>query len=465
MKRLLLATCWLPIFALSAADPKTSPIRVACVGDSITAGATIPAAGFQSYPAQLQRMLGDGWDVKNFGNSGKTMLQKGNEPYRKTDTFPKALAFRPQVVVIMLGTNDTKPMNWAFKEEFVSDYQDLIAQFDALSPKPRIFVALPPFVPGAGNFGINEAGIKEELPMIGKIAKDTGATVIDVHGALLNKDALYTDRVHPTVDGATVIARTVYQALMGRVFTGPVPAVANSEWNGYPRQDFVVAGRVCMVIAPKKALPGNPWIWRPEFPGAFPSVDLALLAKGYFFAHVDLDNSYGAPASMPIMDAFYDYVTKNYHLATKVVLEGFSRGGLYAFNWAALHPGRVASIYVDAPVCDIKSWPGGKGKGVGSPADWQRCLKIYGLTEEQAMAYDHNPIDNLRPIAAARIPIIAVAGDADTDVPMAENILVAQKRYQELGGSLQLITKPGVAHHPHSLSDPKPVVDFILAHP
>jgi pimeloyl-ACP methyl ester carboxylesterase len=135
---------------------------------------------------------------------------------------------------------------------------------------------------------------------------------------------------------------------------------------------------------------------------------------------------------------------------------------LFAFNWAALHPDRVASLYVDAPVCDFKSWPGGRGKGPGSPADWKRLLVAYDLTESAALAYTKNPVDNLAPIAKAGIPILAVIGQEDEVVPVSENIDLIEKRYIALGGRIQVIRKPGGKHHPHSLKDPAPIVDFVV---
>jgi hypothetical protein len=135
---------------------------------------------------------------------------------------------------------------------------------------------------------------------------------------------------------------------------------------------------------------------------------------------------------------------------------------LFAFNWAALHPDCAAGLYVDAPVCDFKSWPGGKGVGPGSPSDWQMLLKVYGFTEQQALAYDKNPVDNLAPIAKANIPILAVIGDADEVVPVSENINLVETRYLALGGKISVIRKPGGKHHPHSLTDPAPIVDFAI---
>ena len=235
-----------------------------------------------------------------------------------------------------------------------------------------------------------------------------------------------------------------------------------TQWNGFHRRDFDVNGRTATLVSPKIALPGNPWIWRTEFFDAFPSVDIALLGAGYHVAYTDLSNLYGAPIALDAMDGFYAYLIQTEGLSQKSVLEGFSRGGLFALNWAARNPDKVAALYLDAPVCDFKSWPGGKGKGTGSPSDWQNCLNVYGLSEQEALSYPLNPVDNLENIAEAKIPIISVAGDSDDVVPMEENIIILERRYRELGGEIQTIVKPGVGHHPHSLTDPTPVVNFLL---
>ena len=142
-----------------------------------------------------------------------------------------------------------------------------------------------------------------------------------------------------------------------------------------------------------------------------------------------------------------------------------SRGGLYCYNWAVAHPETVSSIYGDAPVCDFKSWPGGKGKSKGSKGDWALVLKCYGFKDEaEALAYKLNPVDNLAPLAKAGIPILHVVGQADVTVPVAENTDLVEQRYKALGGTIEVIRKPGVDHHPHSLDNPEPIVNFILSH-
>ncbi len=238
----------------------------------------------------------------------------------------------------------------------------------------------------------------------------------------------------------------------------------SSLWNGFERLDFRVDGRAALLVRPKEAAPAKPWIWRTEFFGHEPQADLALLAKGFHVAYLDVQNLYGAPVALDAMDRFHAHLTTERGLAAKTVLEGFSRGGLFALNWAARNPDKVACIYNDAPVCDFKSWPGGRGKGKGSKGDWERVLKVYGLDEAGALAYRLNPVDNLEPLAKARIPLLHVCGDADDVVPIEENTRLLETRYKALGGEITVIAKPGVGHHPHSLKDPAPIVDFVLKH-
>lgn len=256
-----------------------------------------------------------------------------------------------------------------------------------------------------------------------------------------------------------------FRALLALLLLSPsflMAEPATSVWEGYQRLDFEVDGRECLLIVPQTPAKGNPWIWRTEFFGHEPQGDIALLALGYHVAYMDLQNMYGAPQALEHMDNFYDHLVMEYRLSPKVFLEGFSRGGLFAFNWAARHPHQVAGLYVDAPVCDFKSWPGGKGRGQGSPEDWERCKEVYGLSEEDALAYEFNPIDNLQPLAEAKIPILSICGDADVVVPFEENTAIVAERYKKLGGSIEVILKPGIGHHPHSLPDPKPIVDFVI---
>ncbi|WP_349313989.1 alpha/beta hydrolase [Chitinophaga sp. MM2321] len=240
-------------------------------------------------------------------------------------------------------------------------------------------------------------------------------------------------------------------------------AAVNSTWLGFKRTDITIDGRNCIIIEPEKSAPGKPWIWRTEFFGHEPQGDSTLAAKGFHVVYMDVQDMYGAPAALDHMDKFYAFLTKKKGLHKKAVLEGFSRGGLFALNWAARHPDRTSCIYLDAPVCDFKSWPGNKGKGPGSADDWEKLKKVYHFsTDEAALEYKYNPVDNLAPLARYKIPILSVCGAADEVVPMDENSNLVKERYEKLGGMMQIIAKEGVGHHPHSLKDPRPIVDFIL---
>lgn len=245
-------------------------------------------------------------------------------------------------------------------------------------------------------------------------------------------------------------------------FPGPV-----SDYHGFDRHDFQVDGLNAIVVSPKSVDPKShlPWIWRAEFFDHRPELDLALLKLGFHLVYIDVGNTFGAPSAMKHWDAFYAVLTKKYGLSGKPTLEGLSRGGLYIYNWAAKHPRDVSVLYGDNPVCDFKSWPGGKGVGPGSPDDWKKLQNDYGFhTEAEALAFTGNPIDNLQPLARAHVPIIHCAADADEAVPYEENTVVLKARYEKLGGHIEVIVKHGFKHHPHGLDDPTPLVNFILAH-
>lgn len=240
-----------------------------------------------------------------------------------------------------------------------------------------------------------------------------------------------------------------------------------SAWNGYDRYDFEVAGKPALVVVPKEAAPGRPWVWHGEFFGHKPAPDIALLGKGFHIAYFKLSDMLGSPNAVKLMEAFHTELTGKYQLSQKPAMVGLSRGGLYVFNFAIANPQKVSSIYADAAVCDFKSWPGGKplglGAGKGSARDWKLVLERYGFkSDAEAIAYKGNPVDNLKPLADAKVPLLHVFGDADDVVPWEENTKIVAERYEKLGGSITLIRKKGVNHHPHGLDDPTPIVEFIV---
>jgi len=273
----------------------------------------------------------------------------------------------------------------------------------------------------------------------------------------------------------------IFTIIVSIVFPGlsaPKPAINQNDnsssliavstiqntWNGFEIIEFKFNGVDAKIVFPKKPNPAKNWIWRTQFWAHEPQTDIALLNQGFHVVYVDVVDLYGNKVAVNRLSDFYTFLIKNFGLNKKTVLEGMSRGGLDAFNWASENTDKVFCIYVDAPVCDIKSWPGGLGKGQGSKNDWEKCLKAYDLTELSVQDFKGIPLNNCIKLAKAKIPIISVCGDADTVVPFEENSLKLAEIYRAAGGKIELIVKKGIGHHPHSLQDPKPIVDFILNH-
>lgn len=203
-------SAWLRSFKV----PRKNAIRVACVGNSITYGAGVRNPGRDSYPAVLGRLMGESYWVKNFGVSGRTMLNKGDLPYMKERAYRNALDFNPDIVVIKLGTNDSKSWNWKHKSDFTKDLQTMIDEFKSLPAKPRIFLCYPSKAYLTGE-RINEDIIAQEIiPLIRKVAKKNDLPVIDLHTAMDGKPQLFPDKIHPNEEGNVVMAKAVYEALM-----------------------------------------------------------------------------------------------------------------------------------------------------------------------------------------------------------------------------------------------------------
>ena len=202
------------LVAVSAAEP----IKVACVGDSITEGSGLQPD--KRYPAQLQALLGAGYKVENFGVGGRTLLSKGNLPYIKEQRYQDALAMEPDIVVIMLGTNDAKPMNWKFEKEFEADYRALVDSFKKLKSKPRIFLCR--ILPGPNKPGpvdpayITEVNLRKLRPRIDKLGTTLGCTVIDMYALFARHPELLPDGVHPNAAGAGELAKAAAKAIQAK---------------------------------------------------------------------------------------------------------------------------------------------------------------------------------------------------------------------------------------------------------
>lgn len=214
MKKIFL----LAALVLSCTVIYAQKIKVACVGNSITFGRGL---GDSTYPKHLQRLIGDGYEVRNLGISGRTLLKKGDKPYWVEPLFAEGKAWAPDIVIIKLGTNDSKPQNWdANKGDFIADYEAFVEEWKNLPSKPKVYICYPvPVYPeyqkGTNNkFRIREEVVKKEiLPAIKKIAKAEKVKIIDLYKALSGHGEFFADGVHPNKLGAVLIAETIAKAI------------------------------------------------------------------------------------------------------------------------------------------------------------------------------------------------------------------------------------------------------------
>ncbi|CDN32889.1 Sialic acid-specific 9-O-acetylesterase [Mucinivorans hirudinis] len=453
----LLNILFLTLVALSSL---AQPIKVACVGNSITFGAGVANREKNSYPMQLGYALGEGYEVKNFGVNSATLMTAGNFPYVKTNQYKESLAYNPDIVIIKLGTNDSKTINRELlKENYKKDYQALIDTYRALPSKPRIILMNPVVCYlTEGQFeGANPVYENQIIPDIETLAYENGLEVIDLYHLFSNewREHLMPDKLHPSSLGASMMAERIASVVEHPTTDFKISVPANSQkFNFHGFQGHKMGGN--LVVEPRKAAVGNPWLIRARFWNHQPQTDIALLEQGFHIAYCDVADLYGSPMATKRYDAFYKDMTKR-GLSKKVVLEGMSRGGLIVFNWAARNPDKVAAIYADAPVLDFKSWPLGLDESDGSTGDTEKLLKVYGFKDiDAAKKWKKNPIDQCAKLK--NIPIMLVVGDADVVVPVAENSAIFER---EIPG-IKVIHKPAVGHHPHSLFAPKQIVEFIL---
>jgi len=195
--------------------PAPDAVRVACIGDSITDGHGIDLCDTNAYPGQMQTMLGKGYVVRNYGVSARTLSNSGDLPYMNELAWEDALAFQPDVVVIKLGTNDTKDYNWKGKEAFAADLQKMLDVLKALPTHPRIYLCTP--IPAIKNtWTINDSVITGEvIPVLEKaVKKNKLAGLIDLHTVFTGQETLYQgDGIHPTQQGARKIAEIVAKTI------------------------------------------------------------------------------------------------------------------------------------------------------------------------------------------------------------------------------------------------------------
>lgn len=188
-------------------DAYAGQIRLACVGDSLTGS---PGC----WPEPVARLLGPRWEVQNFGLGGGTILSFGDYPYLSL-TLPDVLAYAPDVVVVLLGTNDSKPRHWYYQKEVARDYRQLLAELKGLESSPRIWGCLPP--PAfPGQWGIDDQRLREMQPLIRRVARKMGVPLIDLYTPFVGRPERFPDQIHPDEEASQEIAWYIYHALTGK---------------------------------------------------------------------------------------------------------------------------------------------------------------------------------------------------------------------------------------------------------
>ena len=443
-------------------------VNIACIGNGVTYGIGVENREKNNYPQQLQYLLGANYKVTNFGVANAPVLRNGANGYTQTAAFKKSQTIHPNIVFVELGLDEIKATDTAVISNFTITLEGVVQSYANLSVRPRIVLLLPLPIFLNDSSLLNNSVIKNKIiPKIQKIAFEKNLEVLDLFSMFIDKQDLFLDKIHPSSLGGTLISKRLYELVkLNKDKSSPVFEKINeqkviSSFYGYSCADFTFKNRNCKIVSPKTVADGQPWIWRARFWGHEPQTDIALLERGFHIVYMDVAEMYGNEESVKLWNQFYDYM-QNVGMSKKVVLEGMSRGGIYVYNWALQNANKVAAVYADAPVLDMKSWPGGLGKGPGSKDDWTIFKNDFSLTEEQAKNFKNSPLDHAELIAKGGYPMLHVVGDADEVVPVDENTNPFEVQIKSEGGDITVIHKKGIGHHPHSLANPTPIVDFIL---
>ncbi len=250
------------VFLISQIALHGAQLRIACIGDSITFGSGLSNPSVESYPAKLQRLLGTNYSVRNFGISGRTLLEKGDYPYWKEPAFTQSHEWAPDVVIIQLGTNDSKPQNWRSGTNFVSDYEEMVRSYAILTNAPRIMACTPCPVYRSGAYSINPGIVATNIaPAVRDLADRLNLDLVDLHTRLDGHPEWFPDTVHPNSKGMSAMAAVICSALAGEPEDPTPPAL---ELERLAARRFVLAWPAnwrSVIVQSSATLPGSESSW------------------------------------------------------------------------------------------------------------------------------------------------------------------------------------------------------------
>ena len=244
MKRHFTLICLLLAIVISTLSAQEN-IRVACIGNSVTHGYGHKNPAATSYPTRLGEMLGEGYEVRNFGHSGATLLNHGHRPYTQQQAYRNAVAFAPDKAIIHLGLNDTDPRNWPnYRDEFIPDYLALIDTLRKANPNVEVWVCrMTPIFHGHRRFKSGTRDWHAQIQLaIEEVARLADVHLIDLHEPLYHRPDLFADALHPDAEGAQILAETVYSAMTGNYGGLQLPAIYSSHMVIQRDKPFVLRG-------------------------------------------------------------------------------------------------------------------------------------------------------------------------------------------------------------------------------
>lgn len=230
-------------------------------------------------------------------------------------------------------------------------------------------------------------------------------------------------------------------------------------WNGFEAEKFVYNERDAIIVYPNGKTNGK-ILLKTEYLDAFPVFDIEMLKRGYYLINIDHCTRWGSEEETHIMAEFVRYCAKKLNASLRCIVEGLSCGGLQGARLVQKYPELVGVLYLDAPVMNIISLAGLGAAQIGDKF-WPDIASTYGLTKSTIVNFRDSPMDDMSAFIKNDIPIIMVYGTADTVVVYEENGKLLEGYYNEKGGTLKVIAKPGCDHHPHGLPDPAPIIDFV----
>lgn len=385
-------------------------IKIACIGDSITEGFGLKNSCTDSYPVILGYMLGDKYEVRNFGITGKCVQKDSNDPYWKSGRIPKIKEFDPDIIIVKLGTNDSKGVNWKSPEIFQSDYEAYLDEVSNPNKKQTFILATSAWVKKDA-IGITRKVITEGVnPTVRKIAKKRGLKIIDFHSLLEDHPDWYCDDIHPNEQGTYKMAEFAYKFLTAKKNTPKIPYFRGkkSDFEGFVRYDFKFRWSDTSIWLPQNPSANGEWLWvstKYKNTEEERQLILGLLKKGWHVVYTNIEGWWGNPNSVRWFENVERYFPELLKVSEKPSVAGFGTGAFHAVNFASKHPEKIEKVYLCKPELDILKW--------ANDGHMQTFLREWKLSESDLENFNDSPIENIKNFAENKTPAIILSKDEE----------------------------------------------------